>query len=130
MISVARGVTRPSNGGVMAQLLGAVQELWRFPVKSMRGERLDEADVTAGGLLGDRAYALIDVSTGKVVSAKSAKLFPAVLECAPAFVEPPRAGAPIPAVRITLPNGKSVGSGAGDAHVILSEFFGRDVRLA
>ena len=56
--------------------VGSVTGLWRFPVKSMRGERLDEAHVTERGLVGDRAYALIDTDTGKVVSAKSVKRFP------------------------------------------------------
>jgi hypothetical protein len=47
----------------------------------MRGERLDRAEVTERGILGDRAYALIDVETGKVASAKSVKLFPSLLDC-------------------------------------------------
>jgi uncharacterized protein YcbX len=54
------------------QVVGSVAELWRFPVKSMRGERLPEAEVTERGVLGDRAYALVDTDTGRVVSAKSA----------------------------------------------------------
>ncbi len=57
--------------------VGAVARLWRFPVKSMRGERLEQAELTEHGLVGDRAYALIDANTGKVVSAKSAGLYPA-----------------------------------------------------
>src|SRR5260370_32942068 len=31
-----------------------VAELWRYPVKSMAGERLDEALVSEGGIAGDR----------------------------------------------------------------------------
>jgi len=42
------------------EVVGSVGELWRFPVKSMRGEQLPEAEVTARGVLGDRAYALVD----------------------------------------------------------------------
>ena len=57
-------------------MVGSVAGLWRFPVKSMRGERLDEASLTAHGLVGDRAFALIDTDTGKVVSAKSVSCFP------------------------------------------------------
>jgi len=37
----------------------------------MRGEELDSADVADRGLVGDRAYAMIDAETGKVVSAKN-----------------------------------------------------------
>ena len=44
--------------------VGSVAELWRFPVKSMKGEQLQEVTVTKQGVLGDRAYALIDAETG------------------------------------------------------------------
>lgn len=110
-------------------VVGSVRELWRFPVKSMKGERLDEAEFTARGIVGDRAYALVDVSTGKVVSAKSVKLFGGLLGCGASFVEPPRAEGDLPAVRITLPDGTSVTSDSGDADRVLSAFFRRDVRL-
>jgi uncharacterized protein len=50
----------------MMAIVGSVAELWRFPVKSMQGEQLQEVTVTARGGLGDRAYALIDTETGKV----------------------------------------------------------------
>ena len=114
----------------MSDQVGSVKEIWRFPVKSMKGERLDEGDVTTGGIVGDRAYALVDVSTGKVVSAKSVKLFPGILDCAATFVEPPRAEGDMPAVSITVPDGTSVASDSADAAGALSAFFRRDVRLA
>jgi hypothetical protein len=109
---------------------GRVASLWRFPVKSMLGERVDEADVTGGGLVGDRAYALVDTATGRVVSAKRVKEFPDLFACRAAFVEPPQAGRRIPPVRITLPDGASVSSDTGDADGALSRWFGRDVHLA
>ena len=37
-------------------IVGSVAELWRFPVKSMKGERLKHAQLTQAGLVGDRAY--------------------------------------------------------------------------
>jgi hypothetical protein len=89
----------------MNELIGIVAGLWRFPVKSMRGEQLAQAEITNRGLLGDRAYALIDTDTGKVVSAKSVRLFPNLLNCEAAFVQPPQAGHELPPVRIALPNG-------------------------
>src|ERR671913_454056 len=52
--------------------VGAVAGLWRFPVKSMRGERLEQAEITEHGLVGDRAYALIDTDTSEVDSVISA----------------------------------------------------------
>ena len=114
----------------MMAIVGSVAELWRFPVKSMQGEQLQEVTVTARGGLGDRAYALIDTETGKVVSAKSVKRFPDLLACQAAFVEPPRAHRDVPPVRIALPNGRSVTSDSRDVDRTLSAYFRREVRLA
>ncbi len=47
-----------------------VVELWRFPVKSLQGEQLDDATVRDGGIDGDRAYALFDVDTGLGLTAR------------------------------------------------------------
>lgn len=110
--------------------IGSVAALWRFPVKSMGGEQLEQVDVTAQGLAGDRAFALIDAQSGKVASAKSVRQFPGILNCRAAYVEPPRPDRELPPVRISLPNGRTVTSGAADADRELSSYFGRPVRLA
>jgi len=112
------------------EVVGSVAGLWRFPVKSMRGERLEQAELTERGLVGDRAYALIDTDTGKVASAKSVRLFPDLFGCQAAFVEPPRTAQELPPVRIVLPDGTSVTSDSGDVDRVLSAFFKRDVTLA
>jgi uncharacterized protein YcbX len=41
----------------VSETVGTVAALWRFPVKSMLGETIDEADVSERGIAGDRAYA-------------------------------------------------------------------------
>jgi uncharacterized protein YcbX len=110
--------------------VGTVGALWRFPVKSMLGEELEASDLTEGGILGDRAYAVRDRETGKVASAKHPKLWPDLLGCRAAFVEPPRPGDELPPVRIELADGSSVLSDAADVDAVLSRFFGRDVELA
>jgi hypothetical protein len=46
--------------------VGSVVALWRYPVKSMMGEELNACDVTDRGLLGDRRFAVVDGSIGKV----------------------------------------------------------------
>ena len=51
--------------------VGAVLSLWRYPVKSMLGEELNAARLSDYGLLGDRAYALMDRVEGKVATAKN-----------------------------------------------------------
>lgn len=110
--------------------VGTIAALWRFPVKSMVGERLQELELTQAGVLGDRAYALIDTGTGKVVSAKSVRLFPDLLGCKAAFVEAPKRSGVMPPVRITLSSGQSVRSDAKDADLVLSDHFRRPVKLA
>ena len=46
-----------------------VQEVWRYPVKSMRGERLERARVEADGIAGDR---LVHVARGpRVVTSRT-----------------------------------------------------------
>lgn len=113
----------------ISEVVGSVAGLWRFPVKSMRGEQLQEAELTERGVLGDRAYALIDTDTGKVVSAKSVKLFPDLFGCKAAFVEPPRRGSDVPPVQMSLPDGTSVRSDSGDVDRVLSAYFKRNVKL-
>lgn len=47
-----------------------VRSLWRYPVKSFGGERLDSVSVSATGLEGDRTFGLRDVETGLVLTAR------------------------------------------------------------
>jgi uncharacterized protein YcbX len=47
-----------------------VAELWRYPVKSMRGERLESARLTADGVAGDRVVHVAD-GHGRVVTART-----------------------------------------------------------
>ena len=113
-----------------SEAAGTVSGLWRFPVKSMLGEELDAVDVTEAGVVGDRAFALIDKATGKVVSAKHPKQWPDLLRCRAAYAEPPRPGEDLAPVRIDLADGTSVMSDAPDVDAVLSRFCGREVELA
>ncbi len=113
-----------------SKVVGSVAGIRMFPVKSMRGERLEQGEFTERGLVGDRAYALIDTDTGKVASAKSVRLFPDLLGCSAAFAEPPQLDGELPPVRITLADGTSVTSDSSDVNRVLSAFFRRDVTLA
>src|SRR3712207_4682071 len=47
-----------------------VLELWRYPVKSLQGERLTEAAIDALGIAGDRRWALFDRDTGLGLTAR------------------------------------------------------------
>jgi uncharacterized protein len=119
-----------ATGGTVSESVGTVAALWRFPVKSFLGERVAEADVTSGGIAGDRGHALIDTSTGKVVSAKNPRLWPDLFTCRAEYVEEPPPGGQLPPVRMTLGDGTIVLSDAGDVDAVLSRFFGREVTLA
>jgi uncharacterized protein len=106
-----------------------VATLWRYPVKSMMGEELNGATITTGGLLGDRAYALIDTTTNKVVSAKNPKKWPEMFAFRAAYTATPEQGA-AQTVSITLPNGTLLCSDQADANQQLSAALGGTVTLA
>ncbi|MBK9521497.1 MAG: MOSC N-terminal beta barrel domain-containing protein [Rhodocyclaceae bacterium] len=110
-----------------AVTVGTISEIWRYPVKSMAGERLTTVEVQAGnmGLLGDRGWALRDDAAGEI---RGAKNFPTLMLCSARYREPPRASL-IPDVEITLPDGKSLASDDRQVHRSLSEFLEHPVSL-
>lgn len=103
-------------------MLGTVTTLRRYPVKSMLGEDVTAAEVTSAGLAGDRALALIHLTTGHVVSAKNPRLWRAMLT-----LTARRANG---ATQITFPDGKVVWSTDADVDDRLSGFLGQPVTLA
>src|SRR6266852_159 len=72
---------------------GAVASIWRYPVKSMMGEELNDARVSDQGLLGDRVYALLDGSDGKVATAKNPRKWPTLFAFRSTFIERSAGGA-------------------------------------
>jgi uncharacterized protein YcbX len=91
-----------------------VAELWRYPVKSLQGERLETAEVTPDGLAGDRRFAIYDLATGFGLTARRV---PELLFASAAMREDG-------GVTITLPDGADA---AGDD--ALSAWLGRPVAL-
>ena len=108
----------------------SVAELWRYPVKSMQGETLDAAEITASGLLGDRRFAVIDSATGQLANAKNPRKWPRFYSFRAAYTEPPRAGSALPAVQITTPAGASATTDETDLPRLLSKALGREVALS
>ena len=98
--------------------VGTVAEVWRSPVKSMQGERVERMEVAPGGAVGDRALAVVDRSIGKVLSAK----LHAPLLDASARVDGDD-------VVITLPDGTSHAASDPGVHAALSAWLDREVRL-
>ena len=99
--------------------VGSVASLHRFPVKSMQGEDLTDVTITADGIEGDRAWALRDGETGKLVSAKRPRLWRAMLDC--------RAAGTGDDVTVTLPSGETFGITEPGLGVSLRALLGRDV---
>ena len=110
------------------EVVATVVALWRYPVKSMMGEQLNASDVTERGLLGDRAYALVDRETAKVASAKSPRKWPTLFAHRATYVEPPGTDG-LPPVRIALPDGRILRSDDAGIDHLLSTDLGREVTL-
>jgi uncharacterized protein YcbX len=95
----------------------------------MMGEELNACEVTDHGLLGDRVYALLDSSDGKVASAKNPRKWPQLFDFRAAFVDTPQSGAQLPPVRITLPDGNMLSSTQTEVNRTLSGVLNREVTL-
>jgi MOSC domain-containing protein len=119
--------TQKSQTATSEELVASVVSLLRYPVKSMMGEELNAAEFTRHGLLGDRRFALVDSSTGKVASAKNPRKWPNLFDYRATFVEPPTAVSSLPAVRITFPDGSVATTEQGNLEPLLSEALGREV---
>jgi len=48
-----------------------VSEIWRYPVKSLKGERLNETEITKLGIPGDRQIAVIRTINGRFLTSRS-----------------------------------------------------------
>jgi len=96
----------------------------------MMGEELNAAELTDGGILGDRQFALVDAATGKVAGAKNPRKWGNFFDFRAAYTEPPRAGTELPTVRFVLPDGTTVTSEEAELAGILSNALGREVVLA
>ena len=113
-----------------ANAAGSIVSLWRYPVKSMMGEEINSSLVTERGLLGDRSYALVDLTTGKVVSAKNPRKWPGMFGFRAAYIEPPDdMPEGIPPVQITMPDGVSATSRQANIDSYLSHALRASVSL-
>jgi len=106
--------------------VGSVAELWRYPVKSMGGERIEAARLTdMAAIEGDRVFAVMDVESGKVLSAKRV---PRLLEASAAYLTDDREARDAGRVAIDI-GGRQVTSEDPAVDRVLSEWLERPVRL-
>ena len=103
---------------------GVVLRLWRYPVKSMLGERLDALDVDARGVVGDRLFALRDAA-GKFGSGKSTRRFRRI-DGLFGFRSLYDGDVPV----IVFPDGRPRRGDDPDVHAALSAAVGQPVTLA
>jgi uncharacterized protein YcbX len=108
------------------ETIGQVEELRRYPVKSMGGEMLSAVQIRPRGLEGDRVCAFIDEETGKVVTAKLPHRWRAMLAHNATY-----GAAKSGEVRIGFPDGSTLSVDDGDAvSAALSAALGRRVRIS
>jgi uncharacterized protein YcbX len=98
-----------------------ITELWRYPVKSMQGERVDALDVDTTGVAGDRRWGIVDAD-GRVASAKSPRKWGDLLTYQARLVDDN-------IVEIAGGDGMVVRSDDDDVDAVLSKSLGREVRL-
>jgi uncharacterized protein YcbX len=103
---------------------GTLREIWRYPVKSMGGERIDACRLSACGIPGDRAWALRDETAQEI---RGAKNLPLLLMCSARYRRAPAEA--VHHVDIVLPDGSEIGSDDPDIHARLSRLLGRRVSL-
>lgn len=106
-----------------------VQQLWRFPVKSMGGTRVDRVHMDRRGVHADRLWAVRDIEKN---STASARRIPALLGCSARYLAEPGADAGpgnAPAVLITFPDGRELTGDDPAVDIALSELVGRPMRL-
>ncbi|HKR23094.1 MAG TPA: MOSC N-terminal beta barrel domain-containing protein [Pyrinomonadaceae bacterium] len=105
--------------------IGTVNQIWRYAVKSMAGERLESCTVETMGIPADRGWAVRDETTGETTNGKH---MPLLMQTEARYLEPPSDGS-IPHVVMRFPNGVELASDAGDVNERLSELLGKRVSL-
>lgn len=106
-----------------------VMQLWRFPVKSMGGSRVERMRFDRRGAHADRLWAVRDIEKGVTASARRV---PVLLGCSARYlVEPADDAGPgnVPGVVVTFPDGRELADDDPAVHVALSELVGREMRL-
>ncbi len=110
----------------MGVYVGTLREIWRYPVKSMGGERLESCRVMSGlGVSGDRGWAAWDSERSEI---RSAKKLPALMQCSARYLEEPIDGS-TPPVEVRLPDGRTLSVGNAALPAELSKAMDSALRL-
>jgi uncharacterized protein YcbX len=106
-------------------VVGRIRELWRYPVKSMGGEKHERLAIGPRGIPGDRGWAIRDERAGEI---RGAKKLPALLGCSAAYLSEPTADS-VPPAEIRFPDGTRLRTDAPDVAARLSSLVDRPVTL-
>ena len=99
------------------EVVGKIESLWRYPVKSMRGEELQEAFVGFPGVYGDRLYAFRSSAAPKGFPYLTGREQEAMLLYRPGYRHPERTRKPV-----NLAEAEAMGSGLTPVYADLSDF--------
>ena len=115
----------------MADSIGRLIEIWRYPVQSMRGEAVSDTEIAADGVVGDRAYGIVDPESAAVVSsAQGRRKWRDIVTLAARYRGAPTAnGAPAP-IDILLPDGTVLAGEQPDIDARLAAVLGQPAHLA
>lgn len=97
-------------------IVGQVDSLWRYPVKSMRGEELDEAFVGFAGIYGDRIFAFESSAGPKGMPYLTGREQSRMLLYRPRFSHPDKAARPP-----NLPEAEAIGPGVTPLYADLAD---------
>ena len=100
-----------------------LRQIYRYPLKSALGESLESAEVSRGGLAGDRVFALCASKTGRVVSAKRPKLWRAMRQLSARTVPDESE------IEVRFPGGRVLRSDSDELVPTLSGFLGHGITL-
>ena len=109
--------------------VGTIKEIWRYPVKSLGGERVDVADVQIQGVADDRCWAVRDDLTAEIVGGRK---IPGLMMLTARYTDKPDEAfgrAITSQVEISLPDGQTLRSDDPYASAVLSMHLGRRVSL-
>lgn len=122
---------RSGELGPRGTKIGEVAALWRYPVRSLRGESPDSLTVALDGVVGDRAYGIADPEIGELVSsAQGKRRWRGLVTLSARFDGVPQDEAPAPPVVIETPDGRTLRSDDGDVDARLSELVGQPAKLS
>jgi uncharacterized protein len=106
--------------------IGTVASLWRYPAKSMMGDRHQRLVVGSGGIAGDRGWAVRDEERGGI---RGAKKIGALMRLHARYLDEPAVGGNPPPIEITIPGGDMVRSDDPAVHDRLSAALDHRVSL-